>query len=934
MNSQIEYIMNDIRAITENVIIKMNDKADEYETFEISREADKYIAAMNGKDIFSSYKQYDRMAINKAGITNPLLIEEYHEDKYKIPYIKRQEVLKHQREIVIEEYVEMNDYYRNLIGMPPVDTPEDEFIYLTQEEMDYYHIDEVRPIHDYPKEIQIKLERVIIPALIEKYPEREYLRHMGSKSVNLVRARQAKNFEIIFSDIILDNVFLRVFFETYDFCREYFMAVIYNPGFKGRYELYDNFIAMNIMIMTIQRLIVDTIKISIDRDYYDLNSIKKLFDCYGVPFFEDLPLDYQRVIVKNINLLLRTKSTDKCLYNILDMMMYDKVKVYKYYLVKERLMDENGEPITVYKKEVDEYGEEKEVLDYEKMYDIYFQSTDIMEPNVMLAIESKQNKYYYDEVTVEDVHWWESEELIKEKYERQYNTIETKYLGINLMQNLTKLMYETTYFIHMLVDNKDTTTPFESRILNSDAMKTGTDYLFITLERFSNVPISIFDAVVMMCALVCKKNHMKGKIITEHAGQILSVLGFNFEANFDLIRSCINKYKYHFKDKSILKYLDLLDIRVVDDIETLYNNFKNFAEFCKERVANTEDIREYKAYKELYKVFTVREEVGEAFTKSNGEKANTYMEYLYDKLPHIAEFIEDLHEDKLGVYIEHILGKLNELIPDLEYISFINGTNNNVMNALISLINFFKSYTTDLRNLNVIYMLDDKFYNKIRMVDDPRFFIKMQIEQKEITYEDYIKNISVYIDKDDKVKLYYKNELINKLLNEDKLILDHVLTMTNKQMYEDVINTDYDDNLHLSININEEEDIKFKHFEHMCKVDNVKDIETITDDHEIDTSYNVEDRENLIYGDLIKDSYVNIDNNEDIFTLDYFLDSSENGEHEEEIIIKDKEQVNKKLWIESQMKSDYTDTIKNNTTGINCKETFKFRDTINIIREE
>ena len=158
--------------------------------------------------------------------------------------------------------------------------------------------------------------------------------------------------------------------------------------------------------------------------------------------------------------------------------------------------------------------------------------------------------------------------------------------------------------------------------------------------------------------------------------------------------------------------------------------------------------------------------------------------------------------------------------------------------------------------------------------------------------------------------------------------------MTNKQMYEDVINTDYDDNLHLSININEKEDVKFKHFEHMCKVDNVKDIETITDDHEIDTSYNVEDRENLIYGDLIKDSYVNIDNNEDIFTLDYFLDSSENGEHEEEIIIKDKEQVNKKLWIESQMKSDYTDTIKNNTTGINCKETFKFRDSVNIIREE
>ena len=33
------------------------------------------------------------------------------------------------RETVIKEYVEMNDYYRELIGLPPVNTPESE-LYL------------------------------------------------------------------------------------------------------------------------------------------------------------------------------------------------------------------------------------------------------------------------------------------------------------------------------------------------------------------------------------------------------------------------------------------------------------------------------------------------------------------------------------------------------------------------------------------------------------------------------------------------------------------------------------------------------------------------------------------------------------------------------------------------------------------------------------
>lgn len=798
--SQVEYMLNDIKAITENIIIKMTKDAALYETVDSKREGDRYVAAMMERDIFSSYKSYPPSVLVKAGITDPDVIEEYRYDKYKIPYNKRQLVLKYMRQSVIDEYVELNDYYRVLIGKPPINTPEEEFIYLTPAQMDYYKIDEYRPIHDYPQEIQIKLERAVIPELIEKYPDREYLKHMGSKAVNLVRAREAKNFEIIFSDIILDNVFLRAFFETYNFCREYFMSVIYNKNFTGIYNLYDNFIGMHIMIMTVQRMIVDTIKIAIDRDFYDLTSIKKMFDSYGVPFFEDLPLDYQRTIIKNLNMLIRSKATDRALYDVTNALMYERVQIYKYYLVRERIMDENGEPVIIYKEVTDDEGNTTRELDYEKMYDFYFQSTDILEPNVILAIENKPNRYNYHEVTDEDVYWWETEELKKELYEREYNFIETKYLGITLLQNLTNLLYDTVYYLNLLVDNKDTTTPMETRILNTDAMKTGTDYLFITLDRFSQIPVSIFDAVVILCVLVSKKNGMKGNIITSTPTKVLSVLGFNFEANFDLIRQSINKYKRIFKDQEIVKYLDLLDVKTVEDIDTIYHNFRNFAEFCEDRVANTTDINEYKAYKELYKVFTVREETGKAFTKSDGNIAKTYMEYLYDKLPHIAETIEGLHKDKMGVYIEHVLGKLNELVPDIEYLSSINGTNNNIVQAIVSLVNFFKSYTTDLRNLNVLYMFDNKRMNKIYMIDDPRLFIKLFPEEKSLKYNDNLR-LCVRFDKEDNIIIYTRKSLSNKLLVPDEIEHYDKLKLKSLMEYHDNTNTIYGDEIDILNNL-------------------------------------------------------------------------------------------------------------------------------------
>jgi hypothetical protein len=258
-------------------------------------------------------------------------------------------------------------------------------------------------------------------------------------------------------------------------------------------------------------------------------------------------------------------------------------------------------------------------------------------------------------------------------------------------------------------------------------------------------------------------------------------------------------------------------------------------------------------------VFTVREEIGTAFTMTDGKVAETYMEYLYDKLPHIAEHINDLHKDKLGVYIDHVLGKLNELIPDLEYVSSINGTNNNIINALVAMINFFKSYTTDLRNLNIMYYLDDKFYNKIRMVDDPRLFIKLFPEIKALKYHDNLK-LFIGIDRKDRVLILSQKEITNVLLYDNReenfIHANNVIESFSKnmEMYEDM-DLDYADVINIIyklLNVNN----KIKTYDEKYLSDGI-DINSTIDNYDkghLNTTLSEEDYIKSVYSDSVTDT--------------------------------------------------------------------------------
>ena len=74
------------------------------------------------------------------------------------------------------------------------------------------------------------------------------------------------------------------------------------------------------------------------------------------------------------------------------------------------------------------------------------------------------------------------------------------------------------------------------------------------------------------------------------------------------------------------------------------------------------------------------------------------------------------------------MGTLNELIPDLEYLTTINGTDNVLVEALVKLILFFKSYTVDLKDINVLYIMDSRRYNMIKLVKDLILLVEWKLK--------------------------------------------------------------------------------------------------------------------------------------------------------------------------------------------------------------
>lgn len=771
--------------ITNGIEIKYSNKAEVTETLESSQSGDEYVTAALGQDTFESYVTYDEDLLVEAGITDHTLINQCLENRDNIPYQFRDKLFQMKRTRVLVSYEEPNKYYRIMTGKPSKSDGD----YVYAEGFEEYGVSSTIPVHELDSiSLSVLKDLGYIDKIIAQYPKKEYLRYLGDRSIPIEISRPAKNFSLIRTPDTneVNDTILSEFKLIYEQCREYFVSVIYIPEYTQIYEYYDNFIALCIMVMTIQQIIMRNMKTTVDRDFFDEYCISLLFDMYRIPEIPGIEFADKKAIAQNLNILIQNKATDKVLYDIANILGFNNVGIYKYLIVKQQKFDANNRPIHIDPPE----GKEKTVDDYAREFDLYFQKLEVKDRDAYQALQVARNKESYKEITSADPFWYD-DEVKQILYETEYNYAESKYLSVNVAFKLSEVMFECIYFLNMCLDKRNEM----SKIMVSLPKIMGHD------------SVSIFDCVVACCTLLCKKHGLCGEIVHE-ASDILFVEGFDFESELDAIKSDIDTAKStqhtktikrkmlgfnfdadfdaikkeiinnRFIDSSLVDYIENMSVYSTDSINRLYKNIYNLRDELTEAMARATDIRAYRAYKKLWKALYIKEATNKVFSIGTDESGNpkfasTFRDFLRYINPELYTALDEavglsgdmespfspwnekrefsnpdsewnMEKDKATAYISHILARLNATIADLKELYNLNDITGGAINALITLIRFFKSYTTDMIGLNVVYMFNTRALNMVHFMDAIAYIKKNELwrdESLKLTHSDVISKI-------------------------------------------------------------------------------------------------------------------------------------------------------------------------------------------------
>lgn len=268
----------------------------------------------------------------------------------------------------ISNYTELNNYYRIVMGLPPIkdnkvyrdtltetyDAKSDSYISFGRKFIDmipegiYPEIHWTKSqIYEFDAyDIGILTEYGILDEYIaecggssnDRY---KYLKYLGDSALDIYTCRNALNFQLISTPSVSNTSIKNKFIDKYAINRDYIIKTIYSDAYKFQSDYYNKFIIIFILVNTILDVLSDIPSLIINREIFDSRSIKYLFESSGIPYYSEIPVKYQQAMLKNLNILIKYKSSTKNMIDICSLFGFDDIRVFGYYMLKEKNTDIN-----------------------------------------------------------------------------------------------------------------------------------------------------------------------------------------------------------------------------------------------------------------------------------------------------------------------------------------------------------------------------------------------------------------------------------------------------------------------------------------------------------------------------------------------------------------------------------------------------------------
>lgn len=724
------------------LVVKDRLAAEAAETMDTRRAGDYYVAATLKNDSFLSYNEFSVEVIQQAGISDIQTAYAYSGNKYLIPEEFRDKIVSVQRQRIIDSFEEKNEYYRMLAGMRAIDQDP---IMVVPSEISKYGFSGKAPValDSLPVAILSFMESDgYLKGLQKKYPDHKYIPYLATRKIDIAIARRAEDYQLLYTPRLENGYrFYRDFISFYEEARQYFMGCVYNNAYASRYNYYHGFIGFMILHMAIQRTLNSTFKVMADRDFYDLETVRVFLDAYSVPFVELFTLNQQKLLAKNLNILLREKGDVQVLYDVLNLLGYENFELLKYMLVKQhRLYQENDEslpvPMFYYRTVTTDTGEMVLELDKTNMYEYYFVGIPMNETDVVIEDLADVDAYPYDSFVTGDPTWIQDGELSSALENMDMNYVETKYASIDLTFRMQEINFELIYLGRLILDRKNQT-----------------DILSVEMSLISSGLVSLFDVWILLICLLCKRNEVYPDTI-HTPSKILAIMGYNFDADFDKVKEDIKAHPEWY-DQEVLDHIDDFQFGSTRDINDAYRNVKQLADLLTRIMQETDNPDVYHANMMLYNTLLLTDRTTEMYTMSDGEVAELYSDYLKDAAPDVYEFYEGVETaDECVDYINYIATKLSTLLEDTEYLMYINPVDINLINAILTILRAFKSFTVDIKDISVEYRFDSRLHNLFKLMDKAWFEAKIKVSEKGIYYNDAIHVFQSYITTKEFLQMY------------------------------------------------------------------------------------------------------------------------------------------------------------------------------------